>query len=120
MKGMQLPLVLLATITFALSVEVPAVNHHLNNQNSRSILFHRSEIPANWDNIGASNPKKEIRFFIALKQRNVHLLEESIYRVAHPSSPHYGEYLTYQQVFWLDGRLIIGSRSGCSSQRRSR
>ncbi|KAM8833926.1 tripeptidyl-peptidase 1 [Synchiropus picturatus] len=55
-------------------------------------------IPKDWTDAGRVSPTEELELTFALKQQNADLLEETLRRVSDPDSPHYGKYLSLDQV----------------------
>jgi tripeptidyl-peptidase-1 len=55
-------------------------------------------VPTEWISMGAANAEHEIKFLIALKQRNIEQLEQILAQVSDPESPQYGQYLSIQDL----------------------
>uniref|UniRef100_A0AAQ5YQT4 Tripeptidyl-peptidase 1 n=1 Tax=Amphiprion ocellaris TaxID=80972 RepID=A0AAQ5YQT4_AMPOC len=55
-------------------------------------------IPQDWTRVGRVDPTEELELTFALKQQNVHLLEEKLKLVSDPDSAQYGKHLTLEEV----------------------
>uniref|UniRef100_A0A8C7XKB9 Tripeptidyl peptidase I n=1 Tax=Oryzias sinensis TaxID=183150 RepID=A0A8C7XKB9_9TELE len=55
-------------------------------------------IPEGWTHAGRVDPSEELELTFALKQQNVHLLEETLRLVSDPDSAQYGKYLSLEEV----------------------
>uniref|UniRef100_A0A3P9J442 Tripeptidyl-peptidase 1 n=1 Tax=Oryzias latipes TaxID=8090 RepID=A0A3P9J442_ORYLA len=55
-------------------------------------------IPEGWTHAGRVDPSVELELTFALKQQNVHLLEETLRLVSDPDSAQYGKYLSLEEV----------------------
>lgn len=53
-------------------------------------LFFSYRIPEEWIHVGRVDASEELELTFALKQQNIHLLEETLRRVSDPDSPQYG------------------------------
>ncbi|CAK6956971.1 tripeptidyl-peptidase 1 isoform X2 [Scomber scombrus] len=54
--------------------------------------------PEGWTHVGQVDPTEELELTFALKQQNVHLLEERLRLVSDPDSAQYGKYLHLEEV----------------------
>ncbi|XP_022077336.1 tripeptidyl-peptidase 1 [Acanthochromis polyacanthus] len=55
-------------------------------------------IPQDWTRVGRVDPTEELELTFALKQQNVHLLEEKLKLVSDPDSAQYGKHLSLEEV----------------------
>ncbi|XP_069571002.1 tripeptidyl-peptidase 1 [Brachyistius frenatus] len=55
-------------------------------------------IPHDWTRVGRVDPTEELELTFALKQQNVHLLEETLRLVSDPDSAQYGKHLSLEEV----------------------
>ncbi|XP_037550851.1 tripeptidyl-peptidase 1 [Nematolebias whitei] len=55
-------------------------------------------IPEEWIHAGRVGASEELELTFALKQQNLHLLEETLNRVSDPDSPQYGKHLSLEEV----------------------
>ncbi|XP_069008365.1 tripeptidyl-peptidase 1 [Embiotoca jacksoni] len=55
-------------------------------------------IPHDWTRVGRVGPTEELELTFALKQQNVHLLEETLRLVSDPDSAQYGKHLSLEEV----------------------
>ncbi|KAF7662662.1 hypothetical protein LDENG_00231180 [Lucifuga dentata] len=55
-------------------------------------------IPDDWARVGRVSPTEELEMTFALKQQNVHLLEETLRLVSDPDSAQYGKHLSLEEV----------------------
>ena len=54
--------------------------------------------PPGWSVVGRPDPRSHVELTIAIKQRNLHLLEEVLLNVSDPKHPHWGRHLTFEEV----------------------
>jgi tripeptidyl-peptidase-1 len=54
-----------------------------------------------WVSVGRSSPDDQLSFRIALKQRNLNVLEETFWNVSNPEHERYGQFLTRDEVLRL-------------------
>ncbi|XP_028252198.1 tripeptidyl-peptidase 1 [Parambassis ranga] len=55
-------------------------------------------MPQGWTHVGRVDPAEELELTFALKQQNVHLLEETLRLVSDPDSAQYGKHLSLEEV----------------------
>ncbi|XP_008282245.1 tripeptidyl-peptidase 1 [Stegastes partitus] len=55
-------------------------------------------IPQDWTRVGRVDPTEQLELTFALKQQNVHLLEEKLRLVSDPDSAQYGKHLSLEEV----------------------
>lgn len=55
-------------------------------------------IPEDWTRVGRVDPTEELELTFALKQQNVHVLEEKLKLVSDPDSAQYGKHLGLEEV----------------------
>ncbi|XP_034015370.1 tripeptidyl-peptidase 1 [Thalassophryne amazonica] len=55
-------------------------------------------IPKDWTHLGRVAPTEKLELIFALKQQNIHLLEETLRLVSDPDSAQYGKHLSLKQV----------------------
>ncbi|XP_075858334.1 tripeptidyl-peptidase 1 isoform X2 [Microcebus murinus] len=58
----------------------------------------RRTLPPGWVSLGRADPEEELSLTFALRQQNLERLSELVQAVSDPSSPHYGKYLTLEDV----------------------
>ncbi|XP_053191661.1 tripeptidyl-peptidase 1 isoform X2 [Scomber japonicus] len=54
--------------------------------------------PEGWTHVGRVDPTEELELTFALKQQNIHLLEERLRLVSDPDSAQYGKYLHLEEI----------------------
>uniref|UniRef100_A0A667ZWE1 Tripeptidyl-peptidase 1 n=1 Tax=Myripristis murdjan TaxID=586833 RepID=A0A667ZWE1_9TELE len=55
-------------------------------------------VPVDWAHVSRLSPSEELELTFALKQQNVHQLEETLRLVSDPDSAQYGKYLSLEEV----------------------
>uniref|UniRef100_A0A8C8SG18 Tripeptidyl-peptidase 1 n=1 Tax=Pelusios castaneus TaxID=367368 RepID=A0A8C8SG18_9SAUR len=55
-------------------------------------------VPAGWSHVGRVAPLDELVLTFAIRQRNVEHLADLVGRVSDPDSPHYGKYLSLEEL----------------------
>lgn len=65
------------------------------------ILFQRTVVPEKWTKLGRVPTEVQIDFRIALRQRNIDVLERTLLDTADPDSPNYGKWWTSDQILDL-------------------
>lgn len=55
-------------------------------------------IPEDWTHVGRVDPTEELELTFALKQQNIHRLEETLRLVSDPDSAQYGKHLSLEEV----------------------
>jgi len=56
-----------------------------------------------WAPSTAPHASTPMKLFVALKERNLHFLEERLAKTSDPSSPEYGKHLSFEQVTHISG-----------------
>ncbi|XP_004683168.1 PREDICTED: tripeptidyl-peptidase 1 [Condylura cristata] len=55
-------------------------------------------LPPGWVSLGRADPEEELSLTFALRQQNLETLSDLVQAVSDPGSPHYGKYLTLEDV----------------------
>lgn len=55
-------------------------------------------VPKDWTDVGRLSPTEELELTFALKQQNIHMLEETLRLVSDPDSSQYGKHLSLDEV----------------------
>jgi len=55
-------------------------------------------VPEQWKSLGAAEPLASMDIIIALKQRNLDIVDQLFWQVSDPQHPHYGKYLSTDQL----------------------
>jgi len=87
-------LLLLLAAALAFAMEAPL---------GRRVRYFRAGPPKEFTRVGRTHPDKECHFSLALPQRNMDVLEETVLRISNPKDADYGKWLTKQQIFDLIG-----------------
>jgi tripeptidyl-peptidase-1 len=69
--------------------------------NERTVMYNRKAIPSQWKFAGLPLSTDTVRFALALKQRNLDLLEQRFWAISTPGSPLYREFMTREAVYDL-------------------
>ena len=64
-------------------------------EDEESLIYHKS---SDWDFLGRADSTEIVTFTIALKQRNIEMLQKWVPDVSDPKSPNYGRYWTRDEI----------------------
>jgi tripeptidyl-peptidase-1 len=68
------------------------------DETTRHVMFERTRVPRNWTRTGRASPLHEVRFIVALTQRNLDVLDETFRAVSYPRSPKYQQFLSIREI----------------------
>jgi subtilase family serine protease len=65
---------------------------------ARNVFYNRAYAPPNWALLARADSAQSHTFKIALKQRNLNVLDDIFWKISDPHSPSYGQFLTSEQI----------------------
>lgn len=72
---------------------------------TRDVLYNRRVVPPTWHVVGRAAPMQRVHFVVALRQKNLKVLEEKFWAVANPKSPHWQQHMSIAEI-----NVLIGAR----------